>query len=124
MTTSERIILVCGSLDWEDGKAIFDALHAHRVPGQDQYVIHGDARGADTIAGDVAEKLGYRVIPFPAQWRPGGIYNPQAGFNRNLTMLNEEPDLVIAFWLNGSKGTLHTIKNAKRRGIPVEVYQR
>jgi hypothetical protein len=36
-------------------------------------------------------------------------------------MLNGSPDLVIAFWDGESRGTRHTIDEAKRRGIPVEI---
>jgi hypothetical protein len=36
-------------------------------------------------------------------------------------MLDDEPDRVLAFQRNGSRGTQHTIDEARRRGIPVEV---
>ena len=37
-------------------------------------------------------------------------------------MLDEKPDEVIAFQLNSSKGTQHTIDNALKRGIPTRVF--
>lgn len=43
--------------------------------------------------------------------------------SRNLAMLDEKPDLVIAFQINGSAGTQHTIDQARKRGIPVEVHR-
>jgi hypothetical protein len=36
-------------------------------------------------------------------------------------MLDQNPGLVIAFWDGKSRGTAHTIGEARRRGIPVEV---
>ena len=41
----------------------------------------------------------------------------RGGFRRNLEMLDEKPDGVIAF--PGGNGTAHTVRNAKQRGIPV-----
>ena len=55
---------------------------------------------------------------FPADW---DTYGKQAGFIRNIQMLDEKPDLVIAFQKNASRGTQHTINEARKRGIPVEV---
>jgi hypothetical protein len=55
---------------------------------------------------------------FPADWRGKGR---RAGILRNLAMLDDEPDRVLAFQRNGSRGTQHTIDEARRRGIPVEV---
>jgi hypothetical protein len=37
-------------------------------------------------------------------------------------MLDTGPDLVLAFQRNGSRGTQHTIDEARARGIPVEVF--
>ena len=110
-------ILVCGSRDWDDAGAIRDrlALIADAVPT----VIHGDARGADHCADVAARLLRMRVQRFPADWETHG---KRAGILRNLAMLDEQPDLVLAFQRNGSRGTQHTIDEARRRGITVEVH--
>ena len=84
-------------------------------------VIHGDCRGADKMAGVVAEKLGMEVIPFPAKWEKHGR---SAGPIRNQQMLDEgKPDKVIAFHqdIDNSKGTKNMIKIAEKAGIPVEL---
>jgi hypothetical protein len=60
----------------------------------------------------------WNVRVFPADWER---YKRRAGIIRNLEMLDQEPDLVIAFWDGKSRGTAHTIGEARRRGIPVEV---
>ena len=113
-------ILVCGSRDWTDEGPIADRL-ATLAPDGSATLIHGAARGADTIASNVADLLGWAVHPFPADWDRHG---KRAGILRNLAMLDEAPDLVIAFQRNGSRGTQHTIDEARRRGIPVEVHSR
>jgi hypothetical protein len=108
-------VLVCGSRDYltttNIGRRI-DELPAGSV------ILHGAARGADSIAAIYAACLGYRVISFPADWKTNGR---KAGVIRNLQMLDERPDLVIAFWDGSSRGTKHTIDEARKRGIPVEV---
>lgn len=108
-------VLICGSRAWTDEQAVWDRLDA-LAPDE---VIHGGARGADTMADRWASERGVRSHPFYADWASDG---KRAGILRNLAMLDEEPDLVIAFQLAGSRGTQHTIDEARRRDIPVEVF--
>lgn len=109
-------VLVCGSRTWSDDAVIRRALSD--LP-RGSVVIHGGARGADLIAGTVARSLGLSVWEFPADWKNLGR---SAGYRRNIEMLDERPDLVIAFWENGSKGTEHTVREALRRGYAVDLY--
>jgi hypothetical protein len=109
-------ILVCGSRDWTDGDAIADRLADFAT--DNPTIIHGGARGADTMAENIASLYGYKIERFPAEWARHG---KRAGFMRNLAMLDTKPDLVLAFQSNGSKGTQHTIDEARKRGIRVEV---
>jgi hypothetical protein len=101
---------------WADYNAVYRRLM--RLP-LSSTVIHGGAKGADAFAGIAAEQLGYDIEVFKADWKQFG---KRAGFVRNLTMLNTAPDLVIAFWDGDSLGTKHTIDEARKRGIEVEVY--
>jgi hypothetical protein len=90
-------------------------------------VIHGAAsrkprgveRSADMLADRAARELGFTVEPHPADWKRHG---KAAGPIRNLAMLDTKPDLVLAFQRDGSRGTQHTIDEARKRGIPVEVH--
>ena len=108
-------VLVCGSRDWDRptwiGRRLADLPRGAEI-------IHGAARGADQFAQIYAHALGIPETPYPADWRGKG---KRAGILRNLEMLNQKPDLVIAFQVNGSTGTQHTIDEANKRGIPVEV---
>lgn len=112
-------VLVCGSRSWADAAAIRIRLasigYAQRG---DVTILHGDARGADRMAARIARDLGMYVKTYPADWQKHG---KRAGFLRNITMLDQEPDLVLAFHDGQSRGTQHTIDQARKRGIPVEV---
>ena len=108
-------VVVCGSREWDEPLAIKHRLH--KLP-RGTTIIHGAAHGADTYAGLYARAMGFPVEEFPADRKTHG---KRAGILRNLKMLDQKPDLVLAFQVNHSRGTQHTIDQAKRRGIPVEV---
>jgi YspA, cpYpsA-related SLOG family len=108
-------ILVCGGRDYADARALNEALDAlHREKTMTR-LIHGGARGADSLAAFWAITRGIPVLLFPADWRNHG---KSAGFLRNARMLREgRPDLVAAF--PGGKGTAHMVKLAREAGVPV-----
>ena len=111
-------ILVCGDRNWSDYEKIKHRLSlflTHEVT-----VIHGAARGADTLAGKAARELGFEVVVVPAQWKKWGR---AAGPIRNREMLGMEPDLVLAFHndLDRSRGTRDCVLEAQRRKIAIEV---
>jgi len=88
-------------------------------------IIHGGARGADSLAGDLAAELGCKVRVYHASWQ---VYGKGAGPIRNRQMVDENPDIVhcLAFHddLEGrSRGTLHMARYAKQNGISVNVYR-
>jgi len=90
--------------------------------GAEVTVIHGAARGADTIAGDVAIELGLEVIACPAEWHR---YGKAAGPIRNRQMLEEHlPKLILAFVRDWSRspGTRHMIELARKAGIETRVF--
>jgi hypothetical protein len=113
-----RKLLVCGSREWRDRNAVHLVLMCepnHQGWGDSPVtVIHGGARGADSFADQSARDLGYDVKVFPADWDKHGR---AAGPIRNRQMLDEQPDLVVAF--GQGRGTNDTVGEAERRGIPV-----
>lgn len=113
------LILVCGDRNWENRAAIHRELSKYD-PLKD-VVMHGAARGADSIAGNVADQLRFAVKPYPADWEKHG---KAAGPIRNRLMLEKRPDLVLAFHqdLESSKGTKDMCRIARAKGIPVEVF--
>ncbi len=111
-------VLVCGDRNWTEEVPIY--LRLKKLP-QGTVIIHGCARGADTIAGKVARTLGFTVEEYPADWDK---YGKAAGHIRNTQMLKEgKPDLVLAFHRDfaNSKGTKNMVNQSTAAGKPCEV---
>lgn len=83
-------------------------------------LIHGDAKGADTVAAEWAMVRDASVESYPADWDRHG---KRAGYVRNQQMLDEgKPDMVWAFRSAGeSKGTDMMIDLARKAGITTYV---
>ncbi len=127
-------ILVTGDRNWTNtesiANAIVDVLEAHNLNPVNCTLIHGDAKGADSIADAYGDLLGMDVKPYPAHWRhtedcPDGcreMVGKPAGVIRNQKMLNEHPDIDIALAFHpnlesGSKGTKDMVKRLEKAGI-------
>ena len=112
-----KSVLVCGDRNWTDKDKIRKRLQD--IPRHMEIIV-GGARGADRIAEDVAVQLGFSVNIYYAQWDKFGR---SAGPIRNREMLDQKPDLVIAFHSNisESKGTRDCVMEAQKRGIPTEI---
>lgn len=122
------IVMVTGSRDFTDRAVIYQALTEFK---KGAILLHGAARGADTIAAEVGKQLGMEVIPFPAKWKQPCEhsrckyvnYCKEAGKERNLLMLDYPPTCVVAFFAGKrTPGTSHSVENATKRGIPVREY--
>lgn len=115
-------VLVTGSRDWTDRQAIEDELDKlyYDFPFRHLTVVHGAARGADTIAAMWAAARGSQVSAeaHPAEWER---YGRAAGHRRNAEMVALGADICLAFPLGESRGTRGCIEMAKKAGIPVEV---
>jgi hypothetical protein len=74
---------------------------------------------ADMLADMIARGYGFSVERYPANWKH---YGKAAGIIRTLAMFDSGIDLVTAFQRGGSRGTQFGIDEARRRGIPVEVF--
>ncbi len=108
-------VLVTGSRYWTDVTTIEKELTGLPI---ETTIVHGGAKGADTIADVIATEMGFKVEVFPANWEQ---YGRAAGPIRNREMLLTNPDLVLAFLKPASKGTKDCIKQAKARKIKVKV---
>lgn len=114
-----RRVLVTGSRNYADKACVFGALDGAYEPGLT--VVHGGARGADTLAGEWVQRMrtrGYPVVEevHPADWDKHG---KPAGCIRNQEMVNLGADACLAFPLGESRGTRHCMKAAEKAGIPV-----
>lgn len=101
------------------------------VHGPGTIIIHGNARGADTVADIVAGQLGFEIRRYDADWEK---YAKAAGMRRNAEMLSQEHpdkdgvfiDCVWAFSLGPiakSRGTHGMVKLAEKAGIDTLVYE-
>ena len=118
-------ILVCGDRDWTDRKTIRALLKAfkRRWPNCTIILIHGDCpTGADKIANDIGEALGFKIKRYAADWKQ---FHKAAGPIRNAEMIERNPDieLALAFHnrLKKSKGTLDMVFKLNEARIPVTI---
>lgn len=114
-------LLVSGGREFDDYEFIVNHLTRLHNSRSVTELIHGTARGVDTICGYWAEEMEIPVTPMPAKWRDeNGKYDPRAGHKRNQQMLNEcKPDALFAF--PGGKGTADMVTRAEK--VLPEVWQ-
>jgi hypothetical protein len=138
-------VLVTGSREWpqdDSGMDKLETLLAAAILRTAQAkppwtLLSGNARGADQAAELVWMSWGHKVIRFLADWtgpckvtcppkhrlrsRGGGTYCPSAGWYRNQLMVEQNPDLCVAFPTKKSQGTWDCVERARKAHIPVIV---
>ena len=117
-------ILMTGSRDWTDRDAVVRALSdATKNLTLPITLVHGAARGADSLA--AAQWLKWHqqwpaeyAAPegHPAAWREHG---KRAGHLRNAHMVSLGADILVTFALPTSVGTFDCADKARAAGIPV-----
>lgn len=108
-------VLVCGGRDYANKPWLFTAMMTLNMKrGPFTEVIHGGAGGADSMAGEWAREHSVRIRVFLADWTR---YGKRAGPIRNQQMLDERPDLVVAF--PGGRGTADMVRRARAAGVEV-----
>jgi hypothetical protein len=106
-----RRVLVFGGRDYRDRPQMESALQ--RILRDGDVVVHGGARGADHLAGDIGQVLGHHVEVYPADW---GRWGKGAGPIRNQQMLNSGIDLAVEF--PGGRGTRDMARRLDDASIP------
>jgi len=86
-----------------------------------RYIVSGTAAGADRLGEVYANLRGYRVRRFPADWYPDGKTLDMAAGNKRNKLMAIYGTHLVAFWDGASSGTADMIKQAKQRGLDVEV---
>lgn len=109
-------VLVCGGRDYADYDKVSDVLDTldEDTQGNVTTIIHGDSRGADSLAGEWARRAGAQEVKCPANWV---IWDRAAGPIRNQAMLELGPDLVVAF--PGGAGTRDMVRKARAASVDV-----
>jgi hypothetical protein len=111
----QQRVLVCGGRDYDDRDQLFRILDAAHVANPIVCLIHGAARGADSLAADWALDRDVLCNAYPADWDRDG---KAAGPIRNQRMLDEgKPHIVIAF--PGGRGTADMIRRAEKPTSPL-----
>ena len=110
-----RRFCFCGSRGCRDADAIERVL-VTLPPGAT--IVHGGARGADTLAGSLAARHGFTVEVWPADWSRHGR---AAGPIRNEAMVRT-CDGLFAFWDGTSRGTAHAVRTGRALGLEVQVF--
>lgn len=111
---TEEVWLVCGGRDFTD-QAYFNYMMSNMVYvyGMPKAIVHGDARGADRMAGDWARRHDVIEYACPADW---DTHKKAAGPIRNREMMKtHNPDRVIAF--PGGKGTADMVSVAESKEV-------
>lgn len=109
------VILVCGGRSYSNKEKIYEVLSSIHKDTLITILIHGAAKGADSIAGYWARENSIKEKQCPALWN---TYGKAAGSIRNQKMLDDNKvDLVIAF--PSGKGTADMIERAKKANIEV-----
>lgn len=143
-------VLITGSRTWTDRHAILLAvLDVWDVATVSNHLVewhHGACPdGADALADEILTQFGFRPVRHPAEWQAcrgvkctprhrqrrasGGTYCPTAGLDRDALMVEQGPDLVLAFIdpcakptcrkkkPHGSHGATYTADLAEQAGI-------
>ena len=123
-------VLVTGSRNWVDRDAIKEEMVKlwAKNGGLPMTLVSGAQRswdrmaqvfyGADYLAEQVAEDLGWKIEHYPADW---DTYGRAAGPIRNALMVSKGADICLAFPMSGSRGTIDCMRRAKVARIPVIV---
>lgn len=111
-------ILITGSRDWEDEtiiqRAIWNWIYENVEDQQIVQVVHGNARGADRMAGAYARSQWWlEEEVHAADWSTG----MRAGLDRNELMVHLGADVCLAFIKDGSGGATHCANYAETHGI-------
>lgn len=108
-------VLVCGGRRYLDRNRLFAVLDFYLSQQAFDVVIHGNATGADSLAGQWATARGIPVQVYPAEW---DLHGRAAGHIRNAQMIAEgKPTVVIAF--SGGPGTANMKRQARNVRVPV-----
>jgi predicted Rossmann fold nucleotide-binding protein DprA/Smf involved in DNA uptake len=126
-------LIICGSRSIKDFHHVAEAINQLSQQVRNKYsgnpyiitqIISGGAVGVDTNAEKYAEQKEIKFKLFKPDWKR---YGKGAGVVRNKEMINYSvgqysKTIVLSIWDNKSKGTVHTINYALKRGIDVYMF--
>lgn len=121
-------VLMVGSRNFTDSDLLYRAFVSKfgmRGSYPNLRILSGGAEGADRLSERLAMSLDIPFQEYPANWKQNG---KAAGFIRNVEMVSQA-DYVMVFFgprIKGkewpSKGASHTMEQAIKMGLPVEIH--
>jgi len=120
-------LLICGSREWVLTEQIYSVLSS--LPPQ-TVIIHGGAKGADSITDDIAKSLDFEVRAYPVSQEEWKKFGKAAGVLRNERMLNSEHpdkdgvliDKAFAFSTNyENRGTRDMVTRLWKAKVRIEI---
>ena len=111
-------VIVAGSREIRDRETVGKAMDA--APFEINTLIHGGAKGVDTIAAKLTEIKRFENIEveeYEADW---ASYGDAAGPKRNREMA-KEADALIAVWDGESSGTRSMIREAIKHNLDIYI---
>lgn len=111
-------LLVTGGRFWNDKPATWEFLdYIHQSVGI-TLLIHGNAKGADTLCKEWAEHNNIDILSFPVTKDDWNRLGRKAGVLRNQKMLDEgNPDVLVAF--PGENGTADMKRRATKHKLEI-----
>lgn len=117
-------VLITGSRSFDDYDRMLNVFQKidEKFSHYDMIVLLSGAcpTGADRMAENIAESLGWNVERYPADWKKDG---KAAGPLRNQRMIDEKPDICVAFPTNASRGTWDCVRRAEKADVFTKVFE-
>lgn len=113
-------LVVAGSREIRDREVVEEAMGRAEIAfGPVSEIVHGGARGVDSLADSIARDWDVEVTLFEPEWDE---YGKAAGPLRNSEMA-QYGDALVAVWDGESTGTKSMIQKAMAFGLDVLVIQ-
>lgn len=114
-------VLISGSRDGCDINIIQFMINyiLEYYPNKNYILIHGDAKGVDTLTKNYCEQLKWKEIAFKPDWKKFG---KSAGPKRNYDMINENPDFGLFIPSTSSIGTIDCYNKFLKLNKPGLIY--
>ena len=88
------------------------------LPAGVTQIVSGGAKGVDQCAREYARKMDIPLLEFLPE---DPKYGRAAPIRRNEEIVRSA-DLVLAFWDGKSRGTMYTVRFARKMGVKVQIF--
>ena len=118
-------VLVTGGREYTDKETVYSTLSKFAEQGITiTTLVHGSARGLDTLAKNWAEENGILPEAYPITPEEWDKYGKKMGHIRNKKMLDSGVDCLVAF--PGGPGTadmISQVEKANKKGANIPIWR-